>query len=176
MTQPPPVSDYVAVGLILTATVATLAMVTGGATPALASPGALIPPVVSLVGLTFAVLILTAVVRNLAVFRGATSGRYYLDYVSEPPGEKLERPARTFNNLLQVPMLFYAACALMIATGKIDSVQVTLAWLFVGLRALHAFVYIAFNRLAYRFSLFAASSIALSVLWARFAIQSWPGG
>jgi len=168
------VSDYVAVGLILTATVAACALVTSGAAPAPASPSALIPPAVTLVALTGAVLLLTAVVRNLAVFRGTTSGRYYLDYVSDPPGEKLERPARTFNNLLQVPMLFYAACALMIASGEVDTAQVTLAWLFVGLRVGHAIVYIAFNRLAYRFSLFAASSIVLGVLWARFAIQGWP--
>jgi hypothetical protein len=116
------------------------------------------------------------VVRNLAVFRGTVSARYYLDYVSEVPSEKLERPARTFNNLLQVPMLFYAACALMMATGNVDAAQVTIAWLYVALRVLHAVVYIAFNRLAYRFSLFAASCIALGVLWTRFALQSWPGG
>jgi hypothetical protein len=171
----PPVSDYVGVTVILTATVAALALVTGGVDPSAASPGALIPPIVSLVALTFAVLVLTAVVRNLAVFRGTASARYYRDYVSDTPSEKLERPARTFNNLLQVPVLFYAACALMIATGNLDRVQVTLAWLFVALRVVHAFVYIVFNRLAYRFSLFAASSIVLGVLWARFAIRSWPG-
>ena len=164
----PPISDYVGVTVILIATVAGLALVTGGADPSAASPGALIPPVVSLVALTFAV-------RNLAVFRGTASARYYRDYVSDTPSEKLERPARTFNNLLQVPVLFYAVCVLMIATGNLDSVQVTLAWLFVGLRFLHAIVYIAFNRLAYRFSLFAAGCIVLGVLWTRFAIRSWPG-
>ena len=176
MAERPPVSEYIAVGLILTATVAVAAGVTLGSQAAPAPPAALIPPVVSLVALTFGVLILTAVVRNLAVFNGTASARYYLDYVTNPPAEKLERPARTFNNLLQVPVLFYAACALMIASGKVDTVQLNLAWLFVTLRALHAFVYIAFNRLAYRFSLFAASTIVLGVLWARFAIQSWPGG
>lgn len=176
MPDRPPVSDYVAVGLILTATVAGLMRLTFGAHPDPVSPYSLIPPVVSLVALTFAVLVLTAVVRNLAVFRGTASARYYRDYVSDAPAEKLERPARAFNNLLQMPVLFYAACALMIARGNVDAVQVTLAWLFVALRVLHAFVYIAFNRLAYRFSLFAASSIVLGVLWARFAIQSWPGG
>jgi hypothetical protein len=173
MTDRPPVSDYIAVGIILTATIAGLVGVIGNAsTPA--SPMALIPPIVSLVALTGVVLLLTAVVRNLAVFRGTASARYYVDYVSDPPGEKLERPARTFNNLLQVPMLFYAACALMIASGHVDSVQVALAWLFVALRVLHAFVYIAWNRLAYRFSFFAASTLVLGVLWTRFAMESWP--
>ncbi len=175
MADRPPVSDYVAVGVILTVTVAALTRVTFGTHPVPAASGALIPPVVALVALTFVVLVQTAVVRNLAVFRGTASGRYYVDYVTEPPAEKLERPARTFNNLLQMPMLFYAACALMIASGSVDTVQVTLAWFFVALRVVHAFVYIAFNRLAYRFSFFAASSIVLGVLWARFAVDGWPG-
>ncbi len=175
MTDRPPVSDYAAVGIILTATVVGLALFIATAAPTPTSPFALIPPLVSLIALTFLVLLLTAVVRNLAVFRGTASARYYLDYVSKAPGERIERPARTFNNLLQMPMLFYAACALMVASGVVDTVQVTLAWAFVGLRVLHAFVYIAFNRLAYRFSLFAASSVVLSVLWGRFAMQSWPG-
>jgi hypothetical protein len=175
MTDRPAVSDYVAVAIILTATVVGLALFIGAAAPSPTSPFALIPPVVSLVALTFVVLVLTAVVRNLAVFRGTASARYYRDYVSDAPGETIERPARAFNNLLQMPTLFYAACALMLASGIIDTVQVTLAWLFVGLRVLHAFVYIAFNRLAYRFSLFAASCVVLGVLWARLAIQSWPG-
>lgn len=175
MTDRPPVSDYVAVGIILTTTIVGLALFIANATPTPTSPFALIPPIATLVALTFIVLVLTAVVRNLAVFRGTASVRYYLDYVSDPPGERIERPARTFNNLLQLPMLFYAACALMLASGIIDSIQVTLAWLFVGIRVVHAFVYIAFNRLAYRFSLFAASTVVLWVLWVRLAVQSWPG-
>ena len=174
MAERPPVSDYIGVGLILTATIAALVVITAGDGAASALPDALIPPVVSLVALTFAVLLTTAVVRNLAVFRGTASAHYYRDYVTEHPGEKLERPARAFNNLLQVPMLFYAACALMIASGVVDEVQVTLAWLYVLLRAVHAFAYILWNRLAYRFALFAASTLVLSVLWGRFALQSWP--
>lgn len=174
MAERPPVSDYIGVGLILTATIAGLVVVTSAADAAPAARSALIPPVVSLVALTFAVLLVTAVVRNLAVFRGAASALYYRDYVTEHPGEKLERPARAFNNLLQVPMLFYAACALMIASGIVDEIQVTLAWFYVLLRLAHALAYIVWNRLAYRFALFAASTIVLSVLWGRFALQSWP--
>jgi hypothetical protein len=174
MTSRPPASDYVAVAVVLTATVvATSIVALGAAAPA--SPNSLIPPVVSLVALTGAVLLLTAGVRNLAVFRGAASMRYYLDYVSDPPAEKIERPARAFNNLLQMPMIFYVGCALMIAGGAVDSIQVNLAWLYVALRALHAVAYIGWNRLAYRFALFAASFIVLGALWIRFAVENWPG-
>ena len=169
-------SDYVAVGLILAATVLWLERTTSGPDPGPASANELIPPVVTLVALTGIVLLVTAVVRNLAVFRGTASVDYYRDYVSQPPGEHIERPGRTFNNLLQVPMLFYAASALMMATGQVDTVQISLAWLYVGIRIVHAAVYIAFNHVANRFALFAASCIVLGVLWTRFALQAWPAG
>ena len=94
MAERPPVSDYIGVGLILTATIAGLVVITSGDSAAPAAPAALIPPVVSLVALTFAVLLVTAVVRNLAVFRGTASALYYRDYVTEHPGEKLERVYR----------------------------------------------------------------------------------
>ena len=174
LPERPPSSDYIAVAIILVATVGLLTQVTRWSEGPPPIPGALIPPVVALVALTGLVLLITAVVRNLAVLRGEASQRYYLDYATDAPSERVERPARTFNNLFQVPMLFYVACALMIATDQIDRIQVTLAWLYVAARAVHAIIYIVFNRIAYRFAVYLASCIILGVLWTRFAIHSWP--
>ncbi len=174
LPERPPASDYIAVAIILVATVGLLTQVTRWSEGPPPTPGALIPPIVALVALTGLVLLVTAVVRNLAVLRGEASQRYYLDYTTEAPSERVERPARTFNNLFQVPMLFYVACALMIATDQIDRIQVALAWLYVAARVVHAIIYIAVNRVAYRFAAYMASCIILGVLWARFALQSWP--
>ncbi len=170
----PSLSDYIAVGIILVATIALLTQVARWSEGPPPPPGALIPPVVVLVALTGLMLLITAVVRNLAVFHGDASVRYYRDYITEAPDERIERPARTFNNLFQVPMLFYVACALMIATDQIDRTQVVLAWLYVAARVAHAIVYIAVNRVPYRFAVYMASCIILGVLWTRFALQSWP--
>jgi len=174
LRERPPLSDYIAVAIILVVTIALLTQVAKWSEGPPPPPGALIPPVVVLVALTGLVLLVTAVVRNLAVFRGDASVRYYRDYITEAPDERIERPARTFNNLFQVPMLFYVAWALMIATDQIDQTQVTLAWLYVAARVVHAIVYIAFNRVPYRFAVYMASCIILGVLWTRFALQSWP--
>ena len=87
----------------------------------------------------------------------------------------VERPARTFNNLMQLPMLFYVACLAILITRECDRAQVLLAWLFVALRVVHSAIYIAWNYVPARFTAWVAGSIALGVLWWRFAAQSWPG-
>ena len=129
-----------------------------------------LPPIFVLVILTVVVLVLAAVIRNASVILGKVSIRYYETYKGEDfPAEWIERPARTFDNLLQVPMLFYVVCLLMMVLEEIDSIQVNLAWLFVGTRIAHAFVYIVFNRVPYRFAAFLAGVLTLAVIWTRFA-------
>ncbi len=164
------VTEYALVGLALALVIGLLVSVTGRAAIAPA-PNALLGPIFALVGLTVVVGIAMALVRNLAVFFGKASVRYYHAYVSETPDERIERPARTFNNLLEVPMLFYVVCGFLIATAHVDSVQVALAWIFVASRIVHALIYIAFNRVPFRFAAFIAGCITLTVMWARFAGQ-----
>ncbi len=85
------------------------------------------------------------VFRNVAVIRGAASVRYFRTYAENAPEEWVERPARTFMNLLEVPLLFYVLCLLMLQNGRWDGVQISLAWLFVALRGVHFLVYIGCN-------------------------------
>ena len=81
----------------------------------------LIRPIVALVALTGLVWALMVVVRNTAVFRGAASIGYYRGYTGNAPPEWIERPARAFMNLLEVPVLFYVVCVLMLVTQRFDS-------------------------------------------------------
>jgi hypothetical protein len=135
-------------------------------------PRELIQPIVGLVVLTGVVWILMFVYRNVAVVRRTASLRYYRSYTSDTPPEWVERPARTFMNLLEVPVLFYVLCVLMLQTGRWDSIQLSLAWLFVASRYLHAGIYIALNDVPLRFSAYAMGCITLSVMWWRFAATS----
>jgi hypothetical protein len=88
------------------------------------------------------------------------------------PPEWVERPARVFNNLMQVPPIFYLLCVLMLHTGRVDAAQLVLAWTFVAARYAHALVYAVWNYLPARFGTFVASFIALVVLCVRFALQT----
>ncbi len=136
-------------------------------------PQALIGPLVGLVGLTAVVCLAMVLLRNYAILTDLASATYYADYKSNVPAEWIERPARTFNNLMQVPILFYLVCVLMLLTQRVDRAQLALAWAFVGARVVHALVYIVLNYVPARFGCWVASCIALGAIWTRFALQTW---
>jgi hypothetical protein len=159
------------IGVVLATFVAVLVAVVR-ATPAPVVEGAaLIQPVLALVVLTGIVALMMGVYRNFALIRGAVSARYFRTYTADGPAEWVERPARAYMNLLELPVLFYVVCLLMLATGRFDSIQVSLAWVFVIARYVHAFIHIAFNYVPLRFTAFVAGVVTLAVMWTRFAVQ-----
>ena len=116
---------YLLVGVILAAFVAVLLAVVRTAPAPIVQGPAVIQPVVALVVLTAIVGLFMVVYRNLAVIRGTATGRYFRTFTADPPAEWVERPARTYMNLLELPVLFYVVCLLMLTTGRFDSVQVS---------------------------------------------------
>jgi len=168
-------SDYAQVGALLAAVCVGLFGVTELRSDATLRPELVLGPVFAMVALTALVWLAMVVVRNVSVMRGLSDGRYFLAYNPPLPPEWIERPARTFNNLMQVPPLFYLVCTLMLVTRSFDRSQLVCAWAFVALRAVHACVYVGWNYLPYRFAAWIASCITLGVLWFRFASQAWPG-
>jgi hypothetical protein len=169
-------ATYLLLGAILAAFIAVLAVVVRTTSASThvgqAGPMALLQPVVALVVLTAIVGLVMIVYRNLAVIRGAASQRYFRTFTDDKPAEWVERPARTYMNLLELPILFYVVCLLMLTTGKFDPTQVSLAWVFVITRYAHTFVYIGFNYVPLRFAAFLTGVLTLVVIWARFAEQN----
>jgi hypothetical protein len=133
----------------------------------------MLAPLLALAALVGVVWVAMAVLRNFAILSKRSSGLYYYAYDHDHPPDWVERPARTFNNLMQVPTLFYVLCALILITRRVDAAQLTLAWAFVALRALHAIIYILCNHLPGRFGSYVAGVVTLAVLWFRFASQAW---
>jgi hypothetical protein len=163
-------SDYYRVGAILVAYSVGLAFITRIPPSGVPSPIRLIPPIASLAALTGVVWVLMVVVRNVTILRGITQAGYYVNYLDDPPPEWVERPARLFNNLFQAPVLFYLVCVLMMLTGRVDESQIALAWVYVATRVVHAIIYLGWNYVPFRFAAWNASTIALAVIWTRFAL------
>jgi hypothetical protein len=168
-------ATYLLVGVILAAFVAMLVAVVR--TPSASAhidqgaAAALLQPMVALVILTAVALLMAVVYRNLAIVRGAVSEHYFQTF-ADKPAEWVERPIRTYMNLLELPVLFYVVSLFMLSTGKFDSVQVSLAWVFVMTRYVHAFIYIGFNYVPLRFAAFLTGVFTLAVMWTRFAEQN----
>lgn len=132
----------------------------------------LLPPMAGLFVLIAVIWTLMVVVRNASVIFGHISIKYFADYRAENlTNDLIERPARVFNNLMQVPILFYVICILMTAYAWVDDLQVTLAWAFVVLRIVHCVIYLVLNWVPYRFTFWALGCITLGILWYRFFEQ-----
>jgi len=161
--------SYLVVGVCLSGYFGVLAMLVHGAPAGPIEARTLLPPLFAQVALTTAVWLAMLLARNVSVALGKVSVRYYQTYSSDQPPEWIERPARTFMNLLEVPVLFYVGCLLSVVLASCDRAQLLLAWAFVGIRALHAVVYIGLNHVPTRFAVWVASCITLGVFWVRLA-------
>ncbi len=72
-----------------------------------------------------------------------------------------------YHNQFESPLLFYIAVMLALILFIQDSVIVALAWTYVGLRYIHSFIHITYNRVLHRFTAFVLSSVILFALWSR---------
>ena len=65
---------------------------------------------------------------------------------------------------MEQPTLFYATVIILGVTGAGDGANLTLAWVYVGLRIAHSIVQAVWNRVSVRFALFSAATVALLLL------------
>ena len=122
-------------------------------------------PIVALATLTFAVLLLVPLRRFRAGLAGlvAFDDFRYGESARVPPEVAL--PNRNLMNLLELPVLFYVACLAYFVTERVDDAALTLAWAYVGLRLAHSAIHLTYNRVRHRLIAFAASNVALIMLW-----------
>lgn len=73
--------------------------------------------------------------------------------------------SNSFDNQFQLPVLFYVAALLALWSGGNGWVEVSLAWLFVALRYLHAAIHVTSNRLEQRFALYTTGLAVLAIFW-----------
>ncbi len=88
----------------------------------------------------------------------------------------LPNPARqvadNYNHLHEQPTIFYALMFYLQLSGQADSLAVTLAWVYVGIRVIHSLVQGTVNLVMLRFGIFALSSITLIVLTVRAVLAA----
>lgn len=80
-------------------------------------------------------------------------------------------PANCLRNMTEVPVLFYALCGFIAIMQLNDALYVALAWLFVSLRTVHAFIHCGYNKVMHRFYAYLASCFVLLLMLLRFFWQ-----
>lgn len=76
-----------------------------------------------------------------------------------------------FRNLFEMPVLFYVLCGFLAITQLATLLLLAMAWGYVFLRALHAYIHLTHNNVIRRFQSYLASCIVLWVMWGIFAVQ-----
>lgn len=74
-----------------------------------------------------------------------------------------------FRNLFEMPVLFYAWCAVLLATQQASEGAALAAWVYVALRVVHSLIQCGPNQVALRFLAFFVSSLWLLGMWGTLA-------
>ncbi len=121
----------------------------------------ILAPMGVLAGLTFFVLFFVPAMRFTR--RGRTDEE--LSAAGDIPGGT-ENP--NFVDLLEMPVLFYVISLMALVTRRVDMLFFDLAWIYVGLRAVHSAVHLTYDNRVHRDLLFALSNFAVAAMWLYF--------
>ena len=127
---------------------------------------AILWPVAAHLVLIFALYGWLTVERKAAVRRGEAEMSDYRLYDREPMRARLI--ANSIANQFELPLIFYALCAILFLSGEVPSTQILLAWAFVGGRVAHAAVHILSPDVALRGNVFAINFLAAFAMWGLF--------
>jgi hypothetical protein len=126
-------------------------------------------PAVALVGLTLCVWLLLYRRRIGAMRAHRVSPEKFKTRTTRVPLDEAQSASDNFQNLLELPLLFYVLVLALHATQRVDGAYLVLAWAFVALRVVHSAVHVGYNRVMHRFLVYVAGGALLFVAWARFA-------
>jgi hypothetical protein len=107
--------------------------------------------------------------RFSAGFAGRVKGSDFRYGETASVPEDVAVTNRNFMNLLEMPVLFYVLCLSAYVTRHVTEFTVLISWAYVGLRLVHTIIHLTYNRIRYRFSVYAASNIVLLALWVSLA-------
>lgn len=126
----------------------------------------LIYPMFAMVVLTLLVLLALFRSRYQSVASGQVSGNYFKTYRGGEEPDASVQLSRHFANLFEAPVLFYVVCLAAMVTGQSDLVMHLLSWMYILLRAAHAYIHIGKNKLRPRIRAYFFSWTVLLLMWA----------
>jgi hypothetical protein len=123
----------------------------------------------------FAVVLLTFLIGFIAIRTRFTSIRLRqinIGYfklmqakISREVPERVIVTSRCFNNMFEIPVLFYAAGITGMALDQITPFSVIVAWLFVLSRCIHTWIHLTYNNLKHRMHAFWIGMALVLALW-----------
>ncbi len=135
------------------------------------SQASIFAPMGTLALLTFSVLILIPIRRFRAGALGQVTAEDFKFGESVAVPGHVSIPNRNYMNLLELPMLFYVSSLMFFVAGKVDTIVLTMAWVYVGLRSIHSLIHLTYNKVRHRLIPFAMSNVVLVAYWVLFFVR-----
>lgn len=130
----------------------------------------LLYPVFVQIALTFVLLVAMGRARARSARRGEVKIKdIALGQRAWP--DRVTQISNAFHNQLELPVLFYVLVAFVIITRTADTVLLLMAWAFVALRLLHAWIHVTHNNVIRRFYVYIAGGVVLIAMWVVFAVR-----
>ena len=126
-------------------------------------------PMIAHAALVFAIYALLGLRRRQAVEGGSARISQFRENRDEPAESLFVRNA--LENQFELPMLFYAVCLALQASGAVDALTLSLAWLFAVSRYVHTFIHVTSNRIRHRQPAFVIGFLAVIALWGLLAVH-----
>jgi len=130
----------------------------------------MLTPMFCIVLLTFAIGIYTLVLRIRSVSGGEVKIKYYRTMQGQDIPENVIKSTRCFNNMFEMPVLFYAACILWIVYGLQSTFAVYMAWLYVLTRIIHTIIHLTYNNVLHRMIMFLINSFIVLIIWTNLVV------
>ncbi len=132
-------------------------------------------PIIAQAALVYLLYMLLGYRRQKMLKSGKVRASDYRENRGEPTESLIVK--NSLANQYELPVLFYACCILLYMTEADNLIALVLAWIFVALRYVHAFVHVTSNDLRYRSPLFAAGYVVLGAMWVWLAVwMMFPNG
>lgn len=131
-------------------------------------------PVLVVVALTFVAFLKMGMAR--AAIAKTMDPTYYRAQIGEPEPETARAAARHWDNLFELPTLFYAACLTAFVLGGVTMWTLAFAWAFAALRIAQSAVHMTYNNPAHRGIFFSLGVVAALALWVNVALAIFAKG
>lgn len=127
-------------------------------------------PVLVVVALTVVAFAKMGAARAGAMKTGMNAD-YYRAHLGEPEPEEARAAARHWDNLFELPTLFYAGCITAFVLGAVSVWTLVFAWLFVAARVVQSLIHITYNNPAHRGGAFMLGAVSIFALWVAVGID-----
>ena len=119
--------------------------------------------------LLYSVVLVTG--RTKAMKTGDVKVSYFKEYNNDTPPSYVQKATRQWSNLYEVPVLFYAVCAAILALNIHDVIFIYMGYVFVSLRLVQAFIHTTYNHIMHRFLIFACGLVTVLAMWVRLLLM-----